>query len=126
MNKERGERTITIDGKDYDARPSHDAMAHIEGRTGLGIIEIASNMFNRKGSAGEITAIIYYCVYVVENPKKPRDMPWTLMQLQKLLFKKGMLASTVDALALVTAMVSGETEEETDEKNESSTDTETA
>lgn len=41
MNKVRGERVITVGGQRYTLRPTHEALARIEGKLDAGLLEVA-------------------------------------------------------------------------------------
>ncbi len=121
MNKERGEIERLVGKVLYIARPTHDAMSQIEGATGRGICEVASNALHMKCSSLEIAAILFYCIKAANNDAEPKN----LEAFHKAVFKHGVLKLAGKCVPLLNTMVSGETEAESAEKKPSSTDTDT-
>lgn len=124
MNKQRGEIEIELGGETYLARPTHEAIAGIEARTNAGIIGIAGRAVRQSLSSAEILAVLWECIKAGLGKIQDREMPWKFDEFKDLVFKEGLINMSTPTVALVSTMVSGETEEEQDEKNESSTDTE--
>lgn len=58
MNPFRDESSITLGSQRYVLRPTFEALAQIEGETGLPILELASRFSKGKVGTREITAII--------------------------------------------------------------------
>lgn len=111
MNKQKGEILIKLEGKEYILRPSHEAMAAIEGEVGRGILEIGQNVATMKAQESEISAIIFHCARVALDVPR-HAMPWSYQDLRKLLYKYGIIKAALLAAPLVNIMLTGETEQE--------------
>lgn len=116
MNKERGEVYIKIQGQDYLARPSHEAIANVEGYTEKGIIEVVYNFHKSRQSLKEVVAVLYFSMKAV----KPK-LPWKIDEFSEIVVKQGLLQLSAPATGLVSMMVTGETEAELEEKNDAPT-----
>lgn len=58
MNKQRGEHTIILNGQTYALRPTFAALAAIESRTGVGIIELVNRFISGQHKVGDTVAVI--------------------------------------------------------------------
>lgn len=119
MNKEKGEVKIRYQGKDYIARPTHEAMANIEAHLDTGILDLAARSYNQKLKLTELSAIFYFCIREGMELAPTASMPFELKEFEKFVFKSGMVNYFTACVELLRVMISGETIEELDAKNES-------
>jgi len=122
MNKERGEIELTIGKVAYTLRPTHEAMAQIEGLTGMGICEVAQNSVRSKCSTVEIVAVLYTCILAAENESEPKD----ISKFSGAVYRAGLANFMSPIMGLLNTMMAGETVKELKGKKDNSTDTDDA
>ncbi len=122
-NLHRGEVDITLDGKTYIARPTHEAVAHIESHLQAGIIGLANSFFSSTQGIKQVAAVLYYCIMAYQKDQGDKEMPFSFEKCEKLIYEKGVIKAAGPAVELVSTMVSGETTKESASKNESSAST---
>jgi hypothetical protein len=60
MNKQRGEIDIDLNGQKVTARPTFDAMCHIESATDKGIMRLAKDFAFQDFKTTEVADILFY------------------------------------------------------------------
>lgn len=73
MNKQRGDVAVTIDGQDYVLRPTYQALAEIESRTGVGLVALAGKFMNRDFGVTEAVTIVSAGI-AGSGEKPPKDL----------------------------------------------------
>ena len=73
MNKQRGDVAVTIGGQEYVLRPTYQALAEIEARTGVGLVALAGKFMNRDFGVVEAVAIISAGI-AGSGEKPPKDL----------------------------------------------------
>lgn len=79
MNKLRGESKITLGGSDYALLPSHQALAAIETRLDLGIIQVVNRLLRFDARTTDIAVIVEEGIRAAGG-KVPEDLPGLLQE----------------------------------------------
>lgn len=61
MNKVRGEQSLTIGEVSYSLVPTHEALARIEGRLDVGLLEVAQRFLSGKARHTDTAVILHQC-----------------------------------------------------------------
>jgi hypothetical protein len=57
-NKERGEIAVSLGGKDYRLRPTFQALAEIENRSGIGLVALARRFLAQDFGLNDVIAVL--------------------------------------------------------------------
>lgn len=61
MNKVRGEQRLTVGDVEYILVPTNQALASIEGRLDVGLVELAQRFLRAKPRMGDVAVILNEC-----------------------------------------------------------------
>lgn len=61
MNKVRGEQTLTVGEVSYTLTPTHEALARVEGRLDVGLLELGQRFLRAKPRHTDMAVIIHEC-----------------------------------------------------------------
>lgn len=61
MNKVRGEQTLTIGQVEYLFQPTHEALARVEGRLDVGLLDLAQRFLKSKPRHTDVAVVLQEC-----------------------------------------------------------------
>lgn len=85
-NKQRGEVTIVLSGREYTLRPTFDALCQIEDMLHKTILEVVSDLQDQKISVRALAVIAHAGIRAVEGDKAP-----TISQLGEAIVSEGLM-----------------------------------
>lgn len=99
-NEQRGEVSITLQGKAYTLRPSFAAIAAIERRTGCGIMLLAQKFLSVSFGLSDAVTVMEECAKAADTPL-PADAGEIIRQ-------EGLEGLALPLMQLVTAAIRGD------------------